>query len=88
MTLLVSFASDPTGGEIHQPESQSCCMVVAAGISLAFVGSLGMNADGIIALCIYVPSLHFDIQGFCFSFILKTLCEPSLETTHLFCFSG
>lgn len=34
MTTPVSFPSEPTGGKIHQPESQICFMDVAAGISV------------------------------------------------------
>lgn len=63
MTTLISFPSEPRGEKIHQSESQSCCMVVAAGISSAFVGSPGMNADGIVAVRCCVPSFHFNISS-------------------------
>lgn len=71
MTVLISFPPKPRGEKTHQPESQSCCTVVAAGISFASVGSLGTNADGIIAVCRYVPSFHFNISRAaccCFAF--------------------
>lgn len=58
MTTLISFPSEPRGEKTHQSESQSCSVVVAAGISFAFVGSLGMNADGTVA----APSFHFNIS--------------------------
>ena len=51
MTMLASFPSEPRGEKIHQPESQSCCYVVAAGISFAFVDSPGMTGDGNFAVC-------------------------------------
>lgn len=50
MTTLASFPSMPRGVKIHQPESQSCCNVVAAGISFALVGSPGMGGDGYVVV--------------------------------------
>lgn len=61
MTTLRSFASEPRGEKIHKPESQSFCKVMAAGISIAFVGSPRMNGDGIVAVWVSVLSFHVSI---------------------------